>query len=269
MRLLILTKRNLISIGFCLIIGILAGTIAVTSTVKSIQTANTQREIPIYYVDTEKKQVALSFDAAWGNEQTTGLLKTLDKYKVKCTFFLVGDWVEKFPDSVKEISEHGHDVENHSNTHAHMTQLSTTDMIGEIQGCNEKIKNITGKTPTLFRAPYGDYNNDVVKSVNGCNMYCVQWDVDSLDWKDPTPEQITKNVVNKLKNGSIILMHNGAKNTPEALPMVIEGIKNAGYEIVPISQILLKGAYYTDVDGKMCAKESVTESTSKETTVNN
>lgn len=109
-----------------------------------------------------------------------------------------------------------------------------------------------------FRAPYGDYNNDVVKSVNGCNMYCVQWDVDSLDWKDPTPQQITQNVLKKLQDGSIILMHNGAKNTPEALPMVIEGIKEKGYEIVPISEILLKGDYYTDVNGMMCAKESET-----------
>ncbi len=258
MRLLILTKRNLISIGFCLIIGILAGTIAITSTVKAVQTANTPREIPIYCVDTSKKQVALSFDAAWGNEQTEGLLETLDKYKVKCTFFLVGDWVDKFPDSVKAIAAKGHDIGNHSNTHPHMTQMSTSDMSGQIQACNEKIKKITGKAPTLFRAPYGDYNNDVVKSVNGCNMYCVQWDVDSLDWKDPTPEQITKNVVNKIKDGSIILMHNGATNTPEALPMVIEGIKEKGYEIVPISQILLKGDYYTDVQGKMCAKEGTT-----------
>ena len=205
-------------------------------------------------VDTDKKQVALSFDAAWGNEQTEQLLEILDKYKVKSTFFLVGDWVKNYPDSVKDIAKHGHDVGNHSNTHPHMTQMSSSDMVGQIQSCNEKIKELTGKTPTLFRAPYGDYNNDVVKSVNGCNMYCVQWDVDSLDWKDPTPEQIKQNIMKKIKNGSIILMHNGAKNTPEALPTVIEAIKSEGYEIVPISQILLKGEYYTDVDGKMCSK---------------
>ena len=210
MRLYIITKRNLISIGFCLLIGVLAGAIAVTSTVRAVQSAAAQREIPIYYVDTDKKQVALSFDAAWGNEQTEHLLEILDKYKVKSTFFLVGDWVKNYPDSVKDIAKHGHDV--------------------------------------------GDYNNDVVKSVNGCNMYCVQWDVDSLDWKDPTPEQIKQNIMKKIRNGSIILMHNGAKNTPEALPTVIEAIKSEGYEIVPISQILLKGEYYTDVDGKMCSK---------------
>ncbi len=159
--------------------------------------AAAQREIPIYYVDTDKKQVALSFDAAWGNEQTEHLLEILDKYKVKSTFFLVGDWVKNYPDSVKDIAKHGHDVGNHSNTHPHMTQMSSSDMVGQIQSCNEKIKELTGKTPTLFRAPYGDYNNDVVKSVNGCNMYCVQWDVDSLDWKDPTPEQIKQNIMKK------------------------------------------------------------------------
>ena len=213
-----------------------------------------QKELPIYSVERKDKVCALTFDAAWGNEQTKHLLEILDKYKVKSTFFLVGDWVKNYPDSVKDIAKHGHDVGNHSNTHPHMTQMSSSDMVGQIQSCNEKIKELTGKTPTLFRAPYGDYNNDVVKSVNGCNMYCVQWDVDSLDWKDPTPEQIKQNIMKKIKNGSIILMHNGAKNTPEALPTVIEAIKSEGYEIVPISQILLKGEYYTDVDGKMCSK---------------
>lgn len=261
MRLLIITKRTLISICFCLLIGLMAGAIAITSGIKTVQTSTAEREIPIYYVDTDKKQVALSFDAAWGDEQTDTLLKILEEYNVKATFFLVGQWVDNYPDDVKKIAEKGHDIGNHSNTHPYMTQLSTADMTGEIQACNEKIKAITGNDVTLFRAPYGDYNNDVVKSVNGCGMYCIQWDVDSLDWKDPSPEQITQNVVSKLKNGSIILMHNGATNTPEALPKVIEGIKNAGYEIVPISQILLKGEYYTDVQGKMCANEQTTSST--------
>lgn len=255
MRLLILTKRSLLSIAFCLLIGILSATVAISSTVKAVQTATTPREIPIYYVETDKKQVALSFDAAWGNEQTEGLLDTLDKYNVKTTFFLVGEWVDKFPESVKEIAKRGHDVGNHSDTHCHMTQISTADMTGEIQSCNEKIKKLTNTTPTLFRAPYGDYNNDVVNSVKGCDMYCVQWDVDSLDWKDPSAEQITKNVVDKIQNGSIILLHNGATNTPEALPMVIEAIRAKGYEIVPISQILLKGDYWTDHEGRMHTTE--------------
>lgn len=258
MRLLILTKRKLISIGICLLAEGLATALAVSSTAKAVKTANTPREIPIYHVDTDKKQVALSFDAAWGNEQTENLLNILDEYNVKTTFFLVGAWVDNFPESVKEIADRGHDVGNHSNTHPHMTQTAVSKMQEEVEECNNKIEAITGCKPTLFRAPYGDYNNDVVKTVNGCSMYCVQWDVDSLDWKDPTPEQITQNILSKIQNGSIILMHNGATNTPEALPMVIEGIRENGYEIVPISEILLKGDYYTDVQGKMCAKECET-----------
>lgn len=259
MRLFIITRRTLLSIGFCLLIGVLAGTVAITSTVKAVQTASEQREIPIYCVESEKKQVALSFDAAWGNEQTETLLDILDKYKVKTTFFLVGDWVQNYPESVKEIAKRGHDVGNHSDTHPYMTQLSTSDMNTQITSCNKKIKALTGSSPTLFRAPYGDYNNDVVRAVKSNNMYCVQWDVDSLDWKDPSPQQIVENVTRKLKDGSIILMHNGATNTPEALPMVIEAIQSKGYEIVPISKILLKGEYYTDVEGKMCPKTDATE----------
>ena len=132
-----------------------------------------------------------------------------------------------------------------------MTQLPVSKMKTELRECNKKIKELTGKCPTLFRPPYGDYNNDVVDAVNGENMYCVQWSIDSLDWKDPTPEQIVQNCVRNLDNGSIILLHNGAKNTPEALPMVIEAIKSKGFKLVPISKLLPKGKYTTDVQGKL------------------
>ncbi len=95
----------------------------------------------------------------------------------------------------------------------------------QIEDCNNKVKELTGERPKLFRPPYGDYNTTVVQSVKSLNMYCVQWDIDSLDWKDPTPAEMVDRIVPKLQNGSIILMHNGAKNTPEALPMIIISIK--------------------------------------------
>ena len=145
MRLLILTKRSLVSLGFCLLIGAATAAIAITSTVRAVQTASTPREIPIYYVETDKKQVALSFDAAWGNEQTDDLLKILDKYKVKTTFFLVGDWVDKYPESVKEIADKGHDVGNHSDTHPHMTQMSTSDMTGRFSPATKKSRRLPVK----------------------------------------------------------------------------------------------------------------------------
>lgn len=235
--------------------GAIALTITIRTASKAITTATEPRDIPIYCVETEEKKVAISFDAAWGNEQTETLLKILEEKGVKSTFFLVGEWVEKYPESVKLIAEKGHDVENHSSTHAYMTKLSTEDMIKEITACNEKIEELTGKAPTLFRPPYGDYNNEVVRAVKGAGMYCVQWDIDSLDWKDPTPQQMVERITAKLTPGSIILMHNGAKNTPEALPMIIDAVRAQGYEFVPISEILLEGDYTTDHEGRMHLSE--------------
>jgi len=251
MRFFVLTKRSLLAILFCVLVGAIALIIALDSTIAAITVANTERIIPIYCVEKEEKVVSISFDAAWGNEQTNDLLDILDKYKVKSTFFLVGDWVDKYPDSVKEIDKRGHDVGNHSNTHPHMTQLSNEKISEEVLLCNNKIKEITAKDTTLFRPPYGDYNNAVVENVQKNGMYCIQWDVDSLDWKDPSPETMVKTIMKKIKPGSIILMHNGAKNTPEALPMIIEAVLQEGYTFVPISELLLKGKYTTDHEGKM------------------
>ena len=212
---------------------------------------NEEREIPIYYVDTQEKVCALSFDAAWGNEQTKTLLDILDEHEVKSTFFLVKQWVDKYPEDVKEIAARGHDVGNHSSTHPHMAELSEEDQQEEIRCCNEAIKELTGREPTLFRPPYGEYDNKLVRCLRSCGMYCVQWNIDSLDWKDPSPAEMVQRIKNRLCPGSIILMHNGAANTPEALPQIIEMIKGEGYKIVPISELIPDGDYRTDHEGKM------------------
>ncbi len=251
MRVYTITKKGLLSLFAGVLIGALMLTVATRTATQAIQTANTERLIPIYYVDAKEKVCSISFDAAWGNEQTQTLLDILDKYKVKTTFFLVGDWVDNYPESVKEIDARGHDVGNHSNTHAHMTQISREEQQSEITQCNEKITAITGKEVTLFRPPYGEYDNSVVETCNGLSMYCTQWNIDSLDWKDPSPQDMVNRIENKLCEGSIILLHNGAKNTPEALPLIIEMIHSKGYKIVPISQLLPKGEYHTDHEGKM------------------
>ncbi|MCR5652686.1 MAG: polysaccharide deacetylase family protein [Ruminococcus sp.] len=251
MRFIILTKKNILIILVCLLFAAGTAAIGLDTATKAVQTASTDRKIPIYCVDTKKKVCSISFDAAWGNEQTDTLLDILDENDVKTTFFLVGDWVKKYPDSVKKIYEKGHDVGNHSSTHAYMTQLPRDKMTKELNDCSSEIKKLTGKSPTLFRPPYGDYNNDVVETVNTLGMYCVQWNIDSLDWKDPSADRIVQNCVSKLDRGSIILLHNGAKNTPEALPKIIEAIKTKGYKIVPISKLLPKGKYTTDIQGRM------------------
>lgn len=251
MKFFIFNKKDLFKGIACLLMLVMTITVVTSIFNRTLPANAEERKIPIYCVKQDKKVVSLSFDAAWGNEQTQTLLDILAKYKVKTTFFLVGAWVDKYPESVKAISDAGHDVGNHSNNHDHMPQLSVDKIMADTQECNAKIEVITGKKTTLYRPPYGDYNNNVVQAVNDCDMYCVQWDVDSLDWKDPTPQQMVERITSKISNGSIILMHNGAKNTPEALPLIIEAIQAQGYEIVPISEILLKGQYATDHEGRM------------------
>ena len=251
MKIFSLTKKEILTAMGAFLIAATAISIGGATVSKAVTTANEPRDIPVYSVETDEKKVAISFDAAWGNEQTSELLDILDRYDVKATFFLVGQWVDNFPDSVKEIAKKGHDVENHSNTHAHMPELSLEGMTEEIVSCNDKIKALIGKCPTLFRPPYGDYNNNVVGAVKTQNMYCIQWDVDSLDWKDLSASEITNRITSKIQPGSIVLLHNGAKNTPAALPSIIEGIRAQGYELVPISELIPKGNYTTDHTGRM------------------
>lgn len=226
--------------------------------------ANTERDLPIYCVQKSEddKVIAISFDAAWGNEDTHSLIEILDKYNVKTTFFVVGSWVDKYPESVKELSDAGHEIMNHSNSHPHMTSLSKEQMFEEVNKCDEKIEKITGKKPTLFRAPYGDYNNDVVGAMRESGHYTIQWDVDSLDWKNLSPEEITERVTSKVKPGSIVLFHNAAEHTPEALPIILEKLQKDGYKIVPVSELIIKDNYRIDTTGMQIPLETAEDKAS-------
>lgn len=247
MRCLILTKRQLSVFTACL----LAVVVAVIGTVSVF--AQTERHLPIYCVENNKKQIAISFDAAWGADDTDNLMEILAEYNVKATFFVVGGWVDKYPDEVKKLSDAGHRVENHSNTHPYMTTLSAAAIEKEIQICNEKIAAITGRAPTLLRPPYGDYNNSVIDAIKNAGMYPIQWSVDSLDWQETaTPDSIIKNITEKVESGSIILCHNDAEHTPAALPTVLNALQDEGYEFVLIEDLILKGEYTIDHAGKQC-----------------
>nr|WP_245301296.1 polysaccharide deacetylase family protein [Thermoanaerobacterium butyriciformans] len=211
---------------------------------------NINRQLPIYSVDIPDKRVAISFDASWGSDKTERILQILRDKNVRATFFLTGLWVDKYPDLVKKISEEGHDVENHSNTHPHMTQLSDSEMANEIKACEEKLVKITGQKPYLFRPPYGDYNDRVIETAKSLGYYTIQWDVDSLDWRGLDTEAIINRVLPNVKKGSIILFHNNGQFTPEAIPYIIDKLKENGYQIVPISQLIYKENYYIDHEGR-------------------
>lgn len=210
------------------------------------------KKLPIYCVQTEAPKVAISFDAAWGNEDTADLLAILDKYQVKTTFFMTGGWVESYPDDVKAIAEAGHDLGNHSENHKQMSQLGMAECKEEIQKVHDKVKELTGKDMILFRPPYGDYNDTLIDAANELGYHVIQWDVDSLDWKDYGANDIVDRVCNHkaLGNGSIILCHNGAKYTAEALDTLITRLKEAGYTFVPLSQLIYKDHYHMNTEGR-------------------
>ena len=245
-------KNSKIVIGllFFVGIGLLAGGI-LFSIKKTVTTAKNNRELPIYSVKTEEKKVALSFDAAWGNDDTQTILDILAKYDVKVTFFMTGGWVEKYPEDVKSIAAAGHDLGNHSENHKQMSKLSYDECVEEIMDVHNKVEELTGKSMCLFRPPYGDYNDNLIKSAEQCGYYTIQWSVDSLDWKDYGADNIVNTVIKhkNLQNGSIILMHNGAKCTKDALERVIVGLKEMGYEIVPISELIYTDNYEIDHTG--------------------
>ena len=212
--------------------------------------AATQRVLPVYSVEREGKYVSLTFDAAWGNEDTQMLIDILGRYGVKATFFVVGDWVDKYPESVKALHDAGHEVMNHSTKHPHMAKLSAQKIIDEVSACNGKIEKVTGVRPTLFRCPYGEYDDNVISTIQSLGMTAVQWDTDSLDWKNLTAPEITKRVTGKVQPGSIVLFHNAGLHTPEALPGIIEYLQSNGYTIVPVSELLLSGDSYIDHSGR-------------------
>jgi len=177
MRVLFLRKRHLM---ICLGALLSAAIFAAVNLPVAVTTSASARQLPIYCVDRADNKVAISFDAAWGNEDTQQLIDILAQYNVKTTFFVVGDWVEKYPESVKALHDAGHEIQNHSNTHAHYNALSTQEIIADVNACNDKIEAVTGVRPTLIRCPYGEYDDHVIAAIRSMGMEPIQWDVELL-----------------------------------------------------------------------------------------
>lgn len=251
---IVLLKRKILTLLACAAAAALMFYVVNYPSVVGVYAAD--RPLPIYCVEKDYKVLSISFDAAWGNEDTQTLIDILSKYKVRATFFVVGDWVDKYPESVKALADAGHEIMSHSNTHAHFNSLSADEIIADLNASCDKIEAITGVRPTLFRPPYGEYDDHVITTVRSMGIEPIQWDVDSLDWKEISADEITQRVTSKVQPGSIVLFHNAALHTPEALPAIIETLLQEGYEFVPISELIIQGEYgvdYTmDHTGRQC-----------------
>ena len=208
------------------------------------------RKLPIYCVETEEKKIAVTFDAAWSAEDTDEIIEILKKHNAKATFFAVGDWVEKNPEAVKKLYNAGHEIGNHSDTHPSFSQINREEIKSEILNCNKKIERITGVEPKLVRAPSGDYDNKSIEVTESLNMKMIQWDVDSLDWKKLSVDEMYGRVVSKTQKGSILLFHNGVENTPEALDKILEKLEKDGYKFVTVSELIYWDNYEIDHMGR-------------------
>jgi polysaccharide deacetylase family sporulation protein PdaB len=246
-------NRGILALAFA---AALAGSFQYISTYTTVSGNVNGKEMPICSVETEEKKVALTFDAAWGNDDTARILDILEKHHVRATFFMTGGWVEKYPEDVQAIKEAGHDLANHGETHRSMTGLSRKEVKQEVLSVHEKVLELAGVEMRLFRAPYDNYDDDVIRNIQACGYYPIQWSVDSLDWKDYGVENIIETVLGsaELKNGAIILLHNGAKYTADALDGLLTELEKKEYQMVPVSKLIYKKGYYLDAAGRQLKK---------------
>ena len=212
--------------------------------------ANADHELPVYSVETDEKKVAVTFDTAWGDEDIDDVLNALGAADCRATFFLTGEWIDKYPESAQKIFSAGHEIANHTDKHKHLTKLSDDDVLSEAMLCNVKINSVTGGANTLLRAPYGEYNKRVLRLLKANGFYVIQWSLDSLDYKGLSAAEMDARILPKLTPGDIILFHTGTKNTAAYLPGILAKIKEQGYSFSTVDNMILKENYIIDSSGR-------------------
>ena len=243
-------KKSVVIIVVIVLIACIVIGIAVAVGVHNVKGASAKAKLlPIYGVERDDNKVALTFDAAWGADKTAKILDILDEYGVKATFFLVGFWVDEYPDLVEEIAARGHLIGNHSENHPHLNSLSEEEMKEEVVSTAKKIKSITGEEVKYFRAPYGEYNDRLISYLDSVGTKCIQWTADSLDWKGISGGEIADRVLNKANSGTIILCHNNSDHILDALPLVVLGLQNKGLTAVRMDELVYDNNYYIDNNG--------------------
>ena len=210
---------------------------------------NKARRLPIYAVQTDENKLSISFDAAWGADKTTEIMDICDSYDIKATFFLVGFWIEKYPEKVKEIHNRGFEIGIHSNTHPDMTKLSKNQIVEELSTNIKLVEDLTNEKPKLFRPPYGYYNNTLIEVCDSLGLSCIEWSVDSLDWKGLSASALAGRVSSKAMAGDIVLFHNNSDNIIAGLKMVLEGFKMKDLQVVPIGELIYYDSFTINTQG--------------------
>lgn len=252
MKYALFSKRD-VSLIIILIIWFIV-IVSVVSLTLYTSAGNTQEKIPVYSVDNDTGEVALTFNCAWDDTGLDEILCVLKEYEVKCTFFFVGSFAEEYPEAVRKIYNNGHEIANHSMNHSDPVAMAYESIVSDINNCNEVLYSLTGVFPSLYRAPSGSYDSKTVEAAESLGMTAVQWDVDSVDWKNPSSEKIISRVTDKVTSGSIVLFHLGKENTVNALPHIIENLSQRGFCFSTVGNMLLTGDTYVDIRGRLCVR---------------
>lgn len=246
MKIYVVTKKTLI-FAACLL---LAAAFAIPTVYESVETSVSARELPIYSVDCTGKKIAITFDSAWNDDDIDKIITVLNEQNCPATFFVTGDWAERFPESLKKLYAAGHEIGSHSYNHTLYSTLSKDEIIADMDKCDSVIESVLGFRPNIMRAPSGDYTNNSILACKETGRFCIQWDVDSLDWKELTEEEMKSRIFDRVQPGSILLFHNGTKQTADALPGILTALKNEGYTFVKVSDLIYKENYTIDHTGR-------------------
>ncbi|MBW7455732.1 polysaccharide deacetylase family sporulation protein PdaB [Paenibacillus sepulcri] len=234
---------------FFIAIGIIFAVGVIYAEKDNITVFSPQQPAAIYSVPTDKKVIALTFDISWGEKRTEPILEILKQKNVTdATFFLSAPWSQSHPEIVKKIVDAGYEIGSHGNKHENYSTLNDDEIRKQIETAHSVLTQVTGKTPTLIRLPNGDFDKRVLSIAEQMNYKVIQWDTDSLDWMNIGTDKIVNRVVSKAHPGDIVLMHasDSVKQTHEALPAIIDQLREKGYEFVTVSELIAQ----TEVQGK-------------------
>ena len=216
----------------------------------SVPTSSQGKIIPIYSVSRDDGKIAITFDCAWGSDDIDSIIETLQKHNCKASFFVLGSWAEKNPDAIKKLVASGQEIGNHSYNHTHYTTLNIGEILSDIQKANDTITKAGAPSPTLLRAPSGDYNNDVINASKEAGMEYIQWSVDSLDWKNLNCEEMMERIIPKTQSGDILLFHNDTAHTAESLDRILTELEKKGFSFLKVSELIYKDNYAIDHTGR-------------------
>ena len=244
-----MTKKQLIRIGGIAAAAIAAVLIIIFGVAGSVTASADEEKCPVNRVERGDNRVALTFDCAWDAAGTDRLLEALAKSDTRATFFVTGEFCDEHSAAVRKIASAGHSVQNGSDKNLHIAGMNVNDLIVDTNEAAKKIHSITGVQPCFYRAPYCDYDEKSLITLEGMGYRAVGASVDSGDLDDPDPASVKRRVTGKAESGSIILFHNDAPVTADAVQEIVTALKQKGFGLVKLEELLFEDNYIVDGTG--------------------